>query len=115
MEKMKHDARELITVTGVLGVEEVDFCPKYYFLNEKYGKLVLVYDANLEKNMANFLWREITAIGYLSKHSNLFVPTELIPPCPSETRAKIFKEIKKQYSKLRKGVSQFQSSLLVAI
>lgn len=114
MDAAKKQTKVLETLNGTLGFHGDESSMKFYLLSKQYGKLLLIYDADMEGNLKLNLWKDVKVIGYRIKNSNLLVPIEVIPPRPSQTRAKLLKNIKKKYSELKSRVSDFQNSLLVA-
>ncbi len=113
METAKRQNRVLETLNGTLGTHGDESGVKYFLLSKQHGKLLLIYDVDLEEDLRLNLWKDVKVIGYKIENSNLLVPIEIIPPRPSQTRARFMKNVKKKYSELKSRVPDFQNSLLV--
>lgn len=105
----------LETLNGTLLSCDSESSMKFHLLSKQYGKLLLIFDADLEGDLRLNLWKDVKVIGYRNKNSNLFVPIEVIPPGPSQPRAKLFKNIKMKNFDLKNRVPENQNSFLVAV
>lgn len=110
----KKKTREVEVLKGVLGCNRDDSPRNYYFSSRDFGELLLVYDTDIESQLAEFLWKEVTLVGYRIENSNLFAALELIPPDPTEKRSSLLGELRNRYPQVGGEFSRALYSCLAA-